>query len=147
LRRTIFRSYLNAPSPFTADGWFKTGDPVEVDGEWMRILARRSEIINIGGEKVYSAEVENVLQEMDGVEQMSVVGGTNPITGRMVVARIKLRPPESSSAFRKRMWEHCQTRLPRYKVPQKVIVVNESLAGARFKKMRCDAADELRDNH
>src|SRR5690606_14521139 len=44
--------YLNAPSPFTPDGWFRTGDAVEVDGEWLRILGRKSEMINVGGEKV-----------------------------------------------------------------------------------------------
>lgn len=52
--------YLNAASPFTDDGWFKTGDEVEQDGEWLRILGRRSEIINVGGEKVSPAEIEGV---------------------------------------------------------------------------------------
>jgi acyl-CoA synthetase (AMP-forming)/AMP-acid ligase II len=56
--------YLNAPSPFTPDGWLRTGDLVEVDGEYIRVLGRQSEIINVGGEKVYPAEVESVLQSM-----------------------------------------------------------------------------------
>jgi long-chain acyl-CoA synthetase len=43
--------YLNAPSPFTEDGWFDTGDKVEVDGDYFRILGRDSEIINFGGQK------------------------------------------------------------------------------------------------
>jgi len=73
--------YLNAPDPFTPDGWFKTGDAVEVDGEWMRILGRRSEMINVGGEKVFPSEVEGVLQEMDGVEEVTVSGETNVIHG------------------------------------------------------------------
>src|SRR5262245_18877496 len=41
--------YLNAPSPFDADGWFNTKDLVETDGEYMRILGRKSELINVGG--------------------------------------------------------------------------------------------------
>ena len=45
--------YLNAESPFTKDGWFKTGDSVEVKGEYIKILGRKSEIINVGGDKVY----------------------------------------------------------------------------------------------
>ena len=45
--------YLNAKSPFTKDGWFKTGDKVKVNGEYIKILGRESEIINVGGEKVY----------------------------------------------------------------------------------------------
>ena len=40
--------YLNAPSPFTKDGWFQTGDSVLVDGEYIIILGRKSELINIG---------------------------------------------------------------------------------------------------
>ena len=43
--------YLNAPSPFDSDGWFNTQDFVEVDGEYVRILGRRTELINVGGEK------------------------------------------------------------------------------------------------
>src|SRR5262249_28186823 len=48
--------YLNAGSPFDADGWFNTQDLVEVDGEYVRILGRKSEMINVGGEKVHPAE-------------------------------------------------------------------------------------------
>ena len=43
--------YLNAPSPFTPDGWLVTDDVVEVDGEYIRILGRESEIINVGGRR------------------------------------------------------------------------------------------------
>ena len=45
--------YLNAPSPFDADGFFDTGDMVDVDGEWIRLRGRQSDIINVGGNKVY----------------------------------------------------------------------------------------------
>jgi acyl-CoA synthetase (AMP-forming)/AMP-acid ligase II len=128
--------YLNAPSPFTPDGWFQTGDAVEVDGEWLRILGRRSEMINVGGEKVYPAEVENVLQTLGGVEEVTVGGAPNVITGQMVVARVKLRVPETPALFRQRLRDHCRGQLPEYKIPQKVILVEESLGGGRFKKMR-----------
>ena len=50
--------YLNAPSPFDQDGWFDTGDAVIQEGEWYRILGRESQVINVGGQKVYPAEVE-----------------------------------------------------------------------------------------
>ncbi len=54
--------YLNAPSPFTEDGWFVTGDMVVQDGEYIQFLGRKSEIINVGGEKVFPSEVENIIQ-------------------------------------------------------------------------------------
>ena len=56
--RSALLGYLNAPSPFDAEGWFNTQDLVEQDGEWLRFLGRATEIINVGGQKVYPAEVE-----------------------------------------------------------------------------------------
>jgi long-chain acyl-CoA synthetase len=128
--------YLNAPSPFTDDGWFKTGDAVEVDGEFMRILGRRSEMINVGGEKVFPAEVEDVLMQMSGVKDVSVTGEPNPITGNVVVARVNLSAPEEPAVFRRRLREFCRDRLASFKVPARVIFVTEDQFSARHKKMR-----------
>jgi long-chain acyl-CoA synthetase len=130
--------YLNAPSPFADDGWFKTGDAVEVDGGYVRILGRKSELINVGGEKVYPVEVESVLQSMDGVEDVAVSGENNPITGQIVRARVKLSTTETAGEFRKRMHSFCQDKLPRFKIPQKLVFVTEDLRGERFKKIRVD---------
>ena len=134
--KSAMLGYLNAPSPFTEDGWFKTYDVVQVDGEDFRILGRKSELINVGGEKVYPAEVESVLCTMPGVQSVTVSGEPNPITGQIVTARVKLDNSEPLSAFRKRMFEHCKTALPRFKIPQKVIIVSEDMHGERFKTMR-----------
>jgi acyl-coenzyme A synthetase/AMP-(fatty) acid ligase len=134
--RSAMLGYLNAPSPFTADGWFKTGDAVEVDGEYIKILGRKSELINVGGEKVYPAEVESVLQTMPGVEDVAVTGEKNAITGHIVFARVKLSGDEALPAFRARMREYCAGKLPRFAVPQRVELVDRTLHGERFKKMR-----------
>ena len=134
--RSAMLGYLNAENPFTDDGWFKTGDAVEVDGDYIRILGRKSEIINVGGEKVYPAEIESVLQTMDGVEDVAVNGQPHPITGNIVVAYVKLSSGESLAEFRKRMRKHCAGKLGRFMIPQKVELVESSLHGERFKKMR-----------
>jgi len=134
--RSAMLGYLNAPSPFTEDGWFQTGDAVEVDGEYLRILGRVSEMINVGGEKVHPAEVESVLQTLDGVEDVAVTAEPHPITGHIVKARVKLSREESLAEFRRRMRAHCRERLARFKIPQKVVLTSESLHGGRFKKMR-----------
>ena len=134
--QSAMMGYLNHESPFTPDGWFMTGDAVEVDGEYIRILGRRSEIINVGGEKVYPAEVESVIQLMEGVEDVAVRGEPNPITGQMVVARVFLKSQEDPKEFRARLWAFCRERLPRFKIPQKVQLAEEGMYGARFKKMR-----------
>jgi long-chain acyl-CoA synthetase len=134
--RSAMLGYLNHASPFTADGWFKTGDAVEVDGEYLKILGRKSELINVGGEKVYPAEVESVLQLMEGVEDVAVTGQPHPMTGQIVYARVKLTTGESLAEFRTRMRQFCQDKLARFAVPQKVELVEASLHGERFKKMR-----------
>jgi acyl-CoA synthetase (AMP-forming)/AMP-acid ligase II len=134
--KSAMLGYLNHPSPFTADGWFKTGDAVEVDGEYLKILGRKSELINVGGEKVYPAEVESVLQLMEGVEDVAVTGQPHPMTGQIVFARVKLATDEPLAAFRARMRQFCHDKLPRFAVPQKVELVEDSLHGERFKKMR-----------
>ena len=134
--KSAMLGYLNAPSPFTEDGWFNTGDAVEVDGEYVRILGRTSEMINVGGEKVYPAEVESVIQQMDGVEDITISGEPNPVTGHIVKARVKLRTDEALGDFRKRMRSFCKDKLPPFKIPQKVVLVNQESYGERFKKMR-----------
>jgi acyl-CoA synthetase (AMP-forming)/AMP-acid ligase II len=134
--RSAMLGYLNAPSPFTEDGWFRTGDAVEVDGDYMRILGRRSELINVGGEKVFPAEVETVLESMPGVLEAAVSGEASAITGQMVVARVCLSTSESVAEFRRRMREFCRERLTAFKVPQKVILIDASMHGDRYKKIR-----------
>ena len=134
--KSAMLGYLNAPSPFTEDGWFMTGDAVEVDGEYIRILGRKSEIINVGGEKVYPAEVENVLQTMEGVEEVVVNSEPHPLTGNIVVAKFKLKTNEDLTAFRKRMRVFCTGKLSRFMIPQKVLITDVELHGERFKKMR-----------
>jgi len=134
--KSTMLGYLNAPSPFTEDGWLKTEDVVEVDGEYIRILGRKSEIINVGGEKVYPAEVESVLQLIEGVEDVAVSAEPNPITGQIVVARVKISSGETLSEFRKRERAFCKDKLASYKIPQKVVFVDKVMYGTRLKKMR-----------
>jgi acyl-CoA synthetase (AMP-forming)/AMP-acid ligase II len=128
--------YLNAPSPFDADGWFNTQDAVEQDGEWIRFLGRTSEIINVGGLKVYPAEVEGVLLEMEGVADATVRGERNPLVGQCVVARVNLERPETPADFKSRMRRHCQGRLEPFKVPARVEITDVPQHGVRQKRMR-----------
>jgi acyl-CoA synthetase (AMP-forming)/AMP-acid ligase II len=128
--------YLNAPSPFTEDGWFITGDLVEIDGDYLRIKGRASEIINVGGEKIYPGDVESVVQQMDGVDEVAVASEPNSITGQTVTARVKLSTAETLPEFRKRMREFCKSRLRPNQIPQKVLLVADEMHSSRFKKLR-----------
>ena len=129
--------YLNAPSPFTEDGWFITNDLVEVDGDYMRILGRKQEVINVGGEKVNPAEVENVICELNNVNEVSIFGERNAILGSIICARVSMVDPEADKkAFVNQIKAHCAARLEPYKVPIKIEVVDCRLHSDRFKKMR-----------
>lgn len=131
---TAMLGYLNEESPFTEDGWVKTGDRVEVKGEYFRILGRASDLIIVGGEKVYPAEVEDHLLGLDGVVEAKVRGDANAITGQMVCATVRLSTGEARAAFRKRMRAALQGRLPDFKIPQRVTVTDAPMHGARFKR-------------
>ena len=128
--------YLNDVSGEMVDGWMDTGDTVEVDGEWMKILGRESDIINVGGQKVYPPEVESVLLEMENIADVSVYGAPNPIMGHVVAARINLFEDEPVAAVKKRIRLYCRDRLETFKIPASVEVTEEKLVSDRFKKVR-----------
>jgi acyl-coenzyme A synthetase/AMP-(fatty) acid ligase len=128
--------YLNAPSPFDDEGFLDTEDMVEQDGEWIRILGRRSEIINVGGVKVFPAEVESILLEMDNIEDVVVFGGTHPITGNIVCAKFKLNSSETRREFKARMFNFCKGKLQPYKIPSKISFTEDNTYNERFKRMR-----------
>lgn len=128
--------YLNAPDLFDAEGWLNTQDAVEVDGEYLRILGRASDLINVGGQKVYPAEVENLLLQMDNVDDVAVFGKKHPMMGQIVAARFKLKQPEPLDLFKRRMNAFGRERMAKYQVPVFVELVNDDQFGVRFKKLR-----------
>jgi long-chain acyl-CoA synthetase len=133
---TAMLGYLNAPDLFDAEGWLNTQDAVEVDGEYLRILGRASDLINVGGQKVYPAEVEDVLMQMENVIDVAVYGERNALTGQIVAARFNLRGPEELGDFKRRLRAFCKGRLAPYKIPVRVEITEREQFGARFKKMR-----------
>lgn len=130
--------YLNAESPYTEDGWFKTGDSVEVKGEYFKILGRKSEIINVGGEKVFPQEVENVILEMSEISDVIVYGEDNRITGKIVCAKISYTGDEPKSELIKKIKIHCRIKLEPFKVPVKIEFSESTFENDRFKKNRMD---------
>ena len=128
--------YLNAPSNFDADGWFNTQDQVEVDGDYIRILGRVSDIINVGGQKVYPAEVEDVILTLDNILDVAVIAEAHLMLGQIVVAKVALRCPEAADDLKRRIRAACRLSLAAYKAPAKVVITEESFHTARQKKIR-----------
>lgn len=128
--------YLNAPSPFDTDGWMNTKDRVEQKGEYIKILGRESELINVGGEKVYPAEVESVLLEIPGVKDAVVGRMPNPILGSVVSCRIATDNDADLPALKKAIQRHCAEKLEKFKRPVRIEFQADSFNTARFKRLR-----------
>ena len=133
--KTQVLGYLNASmDSFTSDGWFKTGDLVEVDGEYIKIIGRAKEIINVGGQKVLPSEIESIILEMEEISDCMVYAEQNAITGQTVVCDVVLN--KNIENIKKRVRVFCKDRLDTYKIPTKVNVVDKTNFSDRFKKIR-----------
>ena len=133
---SMILGYMNAESPITDDGWFRTGDAVEVNGEFFKILGRKSELINVGGEKVFPSEVEDVILSIDNVSDAIVYAEKNTIIGNIICVKVSLENPEDPHLFTQRLKAYCHNRLEKFKVPVKVTFMDGSEYGARYKKKR-----------
>ena len=128
--------YLNAPSPFTNDGWLNTEDRVEIEGDYIKFLGRRSEIINVGGKKVFPSEIESVINEIDNVAEATVYGEKNTIMGSIVCAKVRPQRKEDPAKFSLRIKKYCKDRLERFKIPVRITIHDNKQYSKRFKKIR-----------
>jgi acyl-CoA synthetase (AMP-forming)/AMP-acid ligase II len=119
----LFDGYLDDPDATAealVDGWYHTGDVVEIDDEgYVSIVGRARDVIRTGGETVAPSEVEAVLAALPGVADAAVVGLPDAQWGEVVCAVIVASPgarPPTLEALR----AHCEGRLARYKVPRRL---------------------------
>ena len=109
---------------------------MEQDGEYLRFLGRDSELINVGGQKVFPAEVEAVLLECEIVGEAVVYGQPNPITGKIVCADVQLKGSYDETEARRTIKKFCAQRLEPFKVPVKIRFVESGLTSDRMKRLR-----------
>ena len=134
--KSAMKGYLNAPSPFDADGWFNTKDKVLQKDGYVKILGRTTDLINVGGQKVYPIEVESTFLEMDGVLDIRIYGADNPIMGKVVEAEVKVAEENNNRDFVKQLRKYAKEKLESYKIPVKFNLTTQDLYGDRFKKKR-----------
>ena len=142
--KTQISGYLNQYSEsFSEDGWFKTGDLVEVaENGYLRIVGRKKEMINIGGEKVLPGEVETTLMQMDEILDCTVFAVPNQIMGQAVAANVVMKSEMKNREAKKLIRQYCSDKIAAYKLPTVVKVVSDVNMGARMKKIR-----RLKDDH
>mgnify|MGYP001281866610 CR=1 FL=1 len=110
--------YLNAKSPFDADGWYRTEDIVDQDGEYIKITGRGNEIINVGGLKFMASEVEREILSFEGVKFASVIGKDNPITGQHT--ELIVEKAEGFNLDKKHLKKFLTKRLPKHMIPSRI---------------------------
>jgi acyl-CoA synthetase (AMP-forming)/AMP-acid ligase II len=109
---------------FTADGFFRTGDlGVFEPSGLLRIAGRTKEMIIRGGANIYPRELEEVLFEHPKIADCAVVGVPHPRLGETAVACVVLRPGQTLSFDD--MIEFLTPRVARYKLPERLIVLDE----------------------
>jgi acyl-CoA synthetase (AMP-forming)/AMP-acid ligase II len=131
--------YLNADVALQ-DGWFCTQDLVEVEGDFIKILGRSTDIINVGGQKVYPAEVENSILEVSGIEDVVVFGQQHNLLGQVVAC--KIRPTHNDASLheiKRTVRRHLKEKLLHYKIPVVFTLADGELVTARQKKSRKNA--------
>ncbi len=112
-----------AELPGLGPGWFRTRDVgyLDADGD-LHLVGRTDDLIIVSGFNVYPSEVEEVLLEHPGIRAAAVVGVPHPRSGEAV--RAVLVPVEGMHPTVPEIVEHCAARLPRFKVPVQIDLVD-----------------------
>ncbi len=111
-------------SEFSADGWFKTGDVGRIDRNgYVHIVGRAKDLVISGGYNVYPKEVETELDAVEGVLESAVFGVPHPDFGEGVTAVVVAKPGAVISE--EAIIESIKERVARYKVPKRILVVEE----------------------
>jgi malonyl-CoA/methylmalonyl-CoA synthetase len=124
----VFAGYWRDPEKtrgeFTADGWFKTGDLGRIDRDgYVHIVGRAKDLVISGGYNVYPKEVEMELDALSGVLESAVFGVPHPDLGEGVTAVVVAQA--SSVLSEADLINSLQARLARYKIPKRVLLIDE----------------------
>lgn len=124
----IMQGYWRSPemtSEVLSDGWLKTGDLAKRDRDgYIYIIGRNSEMIKVGAHRISPKEIEEVIAELEGIEEVAAVGVADEMLGQVVKAVVVRKKGEQIE--QKSIQRHCLNNLAQYKIP-KVIEFVDSL--------------------
>jgi acyl-CoA synthetase (AMP-forming)/AMP-acid ligase II len=137
-----YESNPKANAEAFTNGWFRTGDQGTMDPEgYLSLTGRLKEIINRGGEKVSPREVDEILMDHPGVAQVVCFGMPHPKLGEEVAAAVVLR--EGQLATERELQDFVAQRAADFKVPKKILFMDEIPKGATGKLQRIGLATKL----
>jgi len=120
--------YYHAPEQTAetlVDGWLYTNDIVYTDGDdYVYMLGRADDIINVGGEKVSPVEVENIAAEFEEIRECACIGVDDPegILGKVPVLYVAL---EGAEFHKEELIKFLAERMERYKMPQHYVLIQK----------------------
>jgi len=124
------------------NGWFRTGDQGVMDDDgYLTITGRLKEIINRGGEKISPREVDDVLMDHAAVQQVVTFAMPHDKLGEEVAAAVVLR--EGTEVTERELQTFAGERLANFKVPRKILFLDEIPKGATGKLQRIGLAEKL----
>ncbi|GAB3616860.1 long-chain-fatty-acid--CoA ligase [Okibacterium endophyticum] len=142
----VFSGYYRKPDETAAvlsdDGWFRTGDIVTMDADgFVSVVDRIKELIITGGFNVAPTEVENAMRQHPDIDDVAVIGLPSAHSGEDVVAAVVPRPGAQLDEAGIREW--ARTQLTPYKVPRRIVTVDELPKSLIGKVLRKQVRDEL----
>ena len=137
-----YENNIKANAEAFLDGWFRTGDQGVMDADgYLSITGRLKEIINRGGEKVSPREVDEILMDHPAVAQVVCFGMPHDKLGEEVAAVVVLR--EGQQISERELQAFVSSRAADYKVPKKILFMDEIPKGATGKLQRIGLAQKL----
>jgi fatty-acyl-CoA synthase len=128
------------------EGWFRTGDlGVIGDDGCLRLVGRITDMIRVGGENVAAADVEAILLKHDAVKQAVAVGMANDRLVEVVAVFVELKT--GKPATEQGIMDHCRQHLASFKVPRRVVFVNDWPMTGAGKIQRFVLKDSLARDH
>jgi malonyl-CoA/methylmalonyl-CoA synthetase len=144
----VFVGYWKMPDKttedFTDDGFFNTGDKGSIDGEgYVSIVGRAKDMVITGGLNVYPKEIELFIDDIEGVKESAVIGVPHADFGEGVVAIVV--PEPHNSLDERAVIAACKKNLANFKVPKRVVIVDELPRNSMAKVQKNLLRDSYRD--
>jgi fatty-acyl-CoA synthase len=142
---TVFKEYYGHPDDTAAaftDGWFRSGDLVRADSDgYLYFVDRIKDMVKSGGLNVFTIEVEQALVGHPGVLEAAVAGVPDEKWGEAVVAFVVAA--DGADRDQAAIISHCRQRLAHYKVPKRIVFVEEIPVNSLGKTLKRKLVEDL----
>nr|WP_298090846.1 class I adenylate-forming enzyme family protein [uncultured Blautia sp.] len=120
----VLTSYYKTDTPSLKDGWLGTGDLGYFNEKgYLFVVDRKKDMINRGGEKICSFDVENEIYKLKGVNEAAVVGIPDDVYGEVAAALVKLGP--GSDLDEPKIQALLHKKIAKYKIPKRILITDE----------------------